>query len=95
MNSVPILSTWVVGIINGIKREETLPNNIKYGTMGLSSGIMWFKLFYQVLPEHIPKNIMTPLLSATVGAPFIIGTTFCLGTYAGRAFRELDRQQMR
>lgn len=96
MNSVPIFSTWIVGAINGIKgskdEKEKLSNNIKYGTMGLSTAIMWAKVFYESIPA---RNILSPAVGATIAAPLIIGTTFCLGTYSGRAIRELDNHPMR
>jgi len=99
MNSIPIFSTWIVGAINGIKgskdEKEKLSNNIKYGTMGLSTALMWAKVFYNSTPTPTARNILSPALGATIAAPLIIGTTFCLGTYSGRAIRELDNHPMR
>ena len=71
---------------------KKLSNNIKYGTMGLSTAIMWAKVFYESIPA---RNILSPAVGATIAAPLIIGTTFCLGTYSGRAIRELDNHPMR
>lgn len=78
------LSTWFVGALNGYaSKDGGLPTNIKYGTMGLTSGVYALKVLGDAsAPTTRPMMLATTLF---IAVPTLIGTTFCLGDHVGRA----------
>ena len=76
--SISLFTTWLTGTINGYKlKEDGLPNSIKYGVMGLTSGIHMIKGFSNIkLPVTSPGSTLAGLF---VGIPLMTGATFCVG----------------
>jgi hypothetical protein len=73
-----------VGILNGYASNEGgLPTNIKYGTMGLTTGVYSLKVLGDASVPTTRPVILATTLFMTV--PALVGTTFCLGGYVGRA----------
>jgi hypothetical protein len=72
-----------VGILNGYaSKEGGLPTNIKYGTMGLTTGVYALKVLGDTSALTTRPVILATTLFVTV--PALAGTTFCLGGYVGR-----------
>ena len=82
-------TSWCVGLINGYKhRENGLPNDIKYGTIGITSFMEGIKIM---------AKLDKPLLAATtpmqkgfiffILTPFIVSSNFCVGHHMGKAIR--------
>jgi hypothetical protein len=90
--SLYLFTNWAVGLINGYKQKDNgLPNNIKYGTISVTT----FSAILKVL-----VNLDSPLfLKATSGqkmaglfisVPIIMATmatNFCVGHHMGKAIR--------
>ena len=84
--SIPVLSTWAVGILNGYKKNESaLPRSITYTTMSLATVLTSFKamgsisqLKYPILP---PSNLGSIMCITAVG----IGSVYCMGSQVGKA----------
>jgi hypothetical protein len=67
-----------VGILNGYaSKEGGLPTNIKYGTMGLTTGVYALKVLGDTSALTTRPVILATTLFVTV--PALVGTTFCLG----------------
>ncbi len=83
--SISILSTWVVGILNGYKKnEESLPKAIPYTTMSLATTLTSFKVI-----NNIPK-LSVISLTHTFGSVLLItalgiGSVYCMGNQVGKA----------
>ncbi len=83
---IPVLSTWVVGILNGYKKNESsLPKGIPYTTMSIATVLSSFKamgsisqLKYPILPPPNPGSI---IFIAALG----IGSVYCMGNQVGKA----------
>jgi hypothetical protein len=91
--SFTLFTNWAVGVINGYKQKENgLPNNIKYGTIGLSTFMTMFKTL-----GYLDTPVYKKFISATtpgqklaglfIGIPLIMGTNFCVGHHMGKAIR--------
>lgn len=92
--SFTLFTNWAVGVINGYKQKENgLPNNIKYGTIGLSTFMTMFKTL-----GYLDTSVNKKFISATttpgqklaglfIGIPLIMGTNFCVGHHMGKAIR--------
>jgi hypothetical protein len=92
--SLSLLTNWAVGLINGYKKTDGgLPNNIKYGTMGITTSVAMFKTMAN-WDTPVAKSIMsapiTPgqkLFGLFIGVPFVMGMNFCVGHHMGKAVR--------
>ena len=76
----------VVGIVNGYRTYNFTPpkNNINYGLLAVSS----FIVFTSLLSSN---NTMLRRTGETmVGTTIVVGVTFCLGTFIGRAIKYLQ-----
>jgi hypothetical protein len=92
--SLSIFTNWGVGVINGYTHKENgLPNDIKYGTIGLTTCLSIFKGIGHLEPSSIlSRNISNiplgqRLAGLCIGIPLLIGANFCLGHGMGKAIR--------
>jgi hypothetical protein len=82
--NIATITTWAVGLINGYKQKENgLPNQIIYGTMGAASIVNMMKVI-GVSTLKPPGILMGGLF---IGVPLVVGTTFCVGHHFGKAIR--------
>lgn len=96
MNSIPIVSTWLLGTIDGIThtQEKIISNQTKYTTLGMTTGIMWLK-FMTDFTNPIKNESLKPILTgritaATLSAPIVIGSAFYLGKLLGKSVKETE-----
>jgi hypothetical protein len=92
--SLSLLTNWAVGLINGYKQKENgLPNNIKYGTMGITTTVAMFKTLANwdtPAAKNLISATITPgqkLFGLFVGVPLVMGMNFCVGHHMGKAIR--------
>ena len=92
--SLSLFTNWAVGLINGYKQTDGgLPNNIKYGTMGITTSVAMIKTLGN-WDTPVAKNMMsatiTPgqkLFGLFIGVPIVMGMNFCVGHHMGKAIR--------
>jgi hypothetical protein len=94
--SFSLFSNWAVGLINGYKQKENgLPNNIKYGTMGITTSLAMIR---SLAEWDKPPKITNSFISAAptpgqkifglfIGVPIVMGMNFCVGHHLGKAIR--------
>lgn len=92
--SLSIFTNWAVGLINGYKQKENgLPNNIKYGTLGITTTVAMFKTMGNwdtPLAKDMISASITPgqkLAGLFIGVPLLMGMNFCVGHHMGKAIR--------
>jgi hypothetical protein len=89
-----MFTNWTVGLLNGYKQKENgLPNDIKYGTMGLTTFAGILKVLGNF--DKYTNTARTPgqLASALLlGVSLAIGANFCLGHHMGKAIRYVEDQ---
>ncbi len=84
--TIPNFSIWVIGLMNGYKKEEDkLPNSIKYGAMGITTAINMIIFTGSIKPPI--TNPGSILASMFIGIPLVSGSVFCLGNFLGKAVR--------
>jgi hypothetical protein len=89
-----LFTNWAVGLINGYKQKENgLPNDIKYGTIGVTTTIAMIKTLGN-WDTPVAKNMIsatvTPgqkLFGLFIAVPLVIGMNFCVGHHMGKAIR--------
>jgi hypothetical protein len=82
MAALGLVTGWAVGAINGYK-EGDLPNSVKYGTMGLTTGAGIARIITNQGIKPVTPGIF--LAAILLGAPFVSGYVFCLGHHLGKA----------
>lgn len=87
MNPIYGISTFSVGVCNGYK---PLPRSIKYGTMGLTTGVSIIVSLVNINPSKRPLNLGIHLALASIIIPFGVGSIFCLGNFVGKAIKEVS-----
>lgn len=94
--SLSLFTNWAVGLINGYKQTDGgLPNNIKYGTLGITTSVAMIKtLGNWDTPTKVTNNFIsaapTPgqkLFGLFIGVPIVMGMNFCVGHHMGKAIR--------
>lgn len=89
--SLSIFTNWAVGLINGYKQKDnSLPNGIKYGTMGITTSVAMIKTLGNWDTPSIIKAGTTPgqkMFGLFIGVPIVMGMNFCVGHHMGKAIR--------
>ncbi len=87
--SISFFTTWATGTLNGYtKQEGGIPASIKYGVMGLTTGLHTMRMWGHLLQEK--PVIRGAFVGLMVAAPIIVGAVFCLGGYLGKAVRHVE-----
>jgi len=82
--SLSLISNWGIGILNGYKyKEGGIQNKIKYTAMSVSSVLLSLRTI-QKLSQH------QMLAAICIVTPLAIGSSFCMGTQFGKAFRDVE-----
>ncbi len=87
--SFSLFSNWAVGLINGYKQKENgLPNDIKYGTMGVTTITTMMRTLANFdRPEVIRATSGQKIAGLFIGVPLLMATNFCVGHHLGKAIR--------
>ena len=92
--SLSLFTNWAVGVINGYKKKDNgLPANIKYSTLGITTTIGIFKTMAN-WDTPSAKNVISSTLTPRqkvggllIGVPLAMGMNFCVGHHMGKAIR--------
>jgi hypothetical protein len=87
--SFSIFTNWAVGLINGYKQKDNgLPNDIKYGTMGITTFASMMRTLANFdAPEVIRATSGQKMAGLFIGVPLVMATNFCVGHHLGKAIR--------
>ena len=87
--SLSLITNWAVGLINGYKQKENgLPNNIKYGTLGVTTFVAMLKTLGNFdAPSVVRMTAGQKMAGLFIGVPLVMGTNFCVGHHMGKAIR--------
>jgi hypothetical protein len=87
--SLSLFTNWAVGLINGYKQKENgLPNGIKYGTIGVTTGVAMLRTLANFdTPNIIKMTSGQKMAGLFIGVPLLMGTNFCVGHHMGKAIR--------
>jgi hypothetical protein len=84
--SIPVLSTWAVGILNGYKKNEgLLPRSIPYTTMSLATVLTSFKVMTSISQLKYPISPHPNFGSVMCVTALGIGSIYCMGNQVGKA----------
>jgi hypothetical protein len=80
-----MFSNWAIGFLNG-RTKEGLPNDIKYGALGVTTfaGMLTALSHFDAL-QISKMPIGSKLGGLFIGIPIVVGTQFCIGHYLGKA----------
>jgi hypothetical protein len=87
--SLSLFTNWAVGLINGYKQKENgLPNDIKCGTIGVTTTIAMIKTLANFdTPNIIKMTSGQKMAGLFIGVPLVMGMNFCVGHHMGKAIR--------
>jgi hypothetical protein len=87
--SLSLITNWAVGLINGYKQKENgLPNDIKYGTLGVTTFVAMLKTLGNFdAPSVVRMTTGQKMAGLFIGVPLVMGTNFCVGHHMGKAIR--------
>lgn len=85
--SLSLITNGSVGFINGYnKKDNGVPNSIKYGIIGVTSVDGILKVLVNAnIPDFIKSSSRQNLARIFIGIPLIMGTNFCIGHHIGKA----------
>lgn len=89
--SLSIFTNWTTGILNGYSfKENGLPKGIIYGTLGVTTFANMVKVLANFnTPEIKYYSAGNKLASLFIGVPIMMGTSFCIGNFLGKAVRHV------
>jgi hypothetical protein len=90
--SLSLFTNWAIGLINGYKQKENgLPNDIKYGTIGVTTTVAMIKTLANFdTPNIIKMTSGQKLAGLFIGVPLVMGMNFCVGHHMGKAIRWVE-----